>query len=63
MRNEELWYRLSAINFLIGANAVRLLLVCKACVIHNTIFAFFKPCRGATLSLLTPHSSLKPLLT
>ena len=23
MRNEELWYRLSAMNFLIGANAVR----------------------------------------
>ena len=35
MRNEELWYRLSAINFLIGANAVRLLLVCQTCVIPH----------------------------
>ncbi|WP_418834661.1 hypothetical protein, partial [Ruminococcus sp.] len=35
MRNEELWYRLSAINFLIGANAVHLLLVCQTCVIPH----------------------------
>ena len=35
MRNEELWYRLSAINFLIGANAVRLLLVYQTCVIPH----------------------------
>gem|GEM_PF-1501303 len=50
-------------KFFVEVTAGRLLLVCKACVIHHTIFAFFKPCRGATLSFLTPHSSLKPLLT
>ena len=47
MRNEELWYRLSAINFLIGANAVRLLLVCPYIPAISTHYlCFHKPCRG-----------------
>ena len=33
-------------KFFVEATAGRLFLFCKACVIHHTIFAFFKPCRG-----------------
>ena len=47
MRNEELWYRLSAMNFLIGANAVRLFLVCPYIPAISTHYlCFHKPCRG-----------------
>ena len=47
MRNEELWYRLSAIIFFVEATAGRLFLVCPYIPAISTHYlCFHKPCRG-----------------
>lgn len=72
MRNEELWYRLSAINFLIGDrwSPVSCLpnlryppYLASSSTAAKSLRSVLASKLGAAMSFLTPHSSLKPLLT